>query len=744
MCGLAGILKRQGELPTNTPAHLQAMGRQIAHRGPDDTQIIQEPAFGAIFNRLSIVDVEGGQQPLFNEDRSLVLMVNGEIYNNDALRHRLKDHHVFQTKSDCEIILHLYEEQGPDCLSHLNGMFAMMVWDKNRQQLILARDRLGIKPLYYTCNQDRLLFGSEIKALLAHPDCPRQFDWEAALTCQTHHPNLHGQLTSFFKDIRYLHGGHLLIANLPDNTVTVRPYWTPPQLTPEQYAADRRSDAEIIAGYGDILSDAVKLRLMADVEVGLFLSGGIDSISVAAYMAEHEKYHTFSVLSQSTFQNGDVRAGHLAAKHLDLPNHQVLFSWHDNPFTPDHWKQLLWLCETPLCDAEQLYKYHLHRFAKHLRPNLKVMLLGQGSDEFNGGYGTTIINSQYPDLPEDEKNWDVFMSIMSDMEHHYWARHHHGNIATYSDILTKDFLADYCGRNAYDHAWQYHQAGYIHGLQMYNLWHEDRTASGNSIENRVPFLDHRLVEYAMRIPPQKYEAMFWDKRILRQAMTPLLPPELTERPKVPFFHGKDVRYTDRMMFDMLIADDHALIQEAFGDERGSAHAVVDCQALEKFTDSITENPEYTGMDLLLSIINMGLLAKMAKDVRPASHDEPPTLSEIVIDDWDARKDDLALQLAIRERSADFDKPLAFMPDVCLLKIDNDSEESRVSYISVDDQIKYELSEDEMKDWLAVLRRIDGRRSLRDILLMLSLSASSVQKYLEEALDYEILCFRDED
>lgn len=733
MCGLAGLLLKNGPLEGDIEAILRTMGHQIAHRGPDDEQLFIDAPLAAIFRRLSIVDITGGRQPLFNEDNSLMLMVNGEIYNHRELTSHLKLSHHFQTQSDCEILLHLYEEKGEHFLNEVNGMFALALWDKKRQQLILARDRLGIKPLYYTESSQRLLFGSEIKALFAYPDCPREFAWEHALGYQSQ--QIGDGLSSFFKDIHYLPAGHLLVANA--KRTEIKSYWTLPSLSEEEYASDTRSEQDIIAGYGELLADAVKLRLMADVEVGLFLSGGIDSVSVATFAAQHQSLHTFSVLSQSTFQNGDARAGHLAAKQLNLPNHQILYSWHDNPFTPEHWKDLLWLCETPLCNAEQLYKYHLHRYAKQLRPNLKVILLGQGSDEFNGGYSVDYVKNYRPDLNEDERSWSAFVDIFSDFEKDALIAKANTSLTQYGGILTKDFLASCSQQTHYQHPWFYYVNLHVRNLQMYNLWHEDRTAAGNHIENRVPFLDHRLVEYVVTIPPKHYKTLFWDKAILRQAMKPHLPNELSQRPKCPFFYGEDVRYTRRMMYNLLVANDNELIQEAFFENN---EAIFDNHALKELINAIPEEPEFDLIESLLPLVNMGLLANRAK-VSTYQHpvESMDLLPEIVIEDWEAQEDDLALKLAIRrEKTELLDCVIVFAPGVKLLKVDQVSDDNAHSYLSIDDKIEYELSEVEMKDWLAVLRHIDGRRSINEILTELNIPVAKIRKHLEEALDYGIV------
>ncbi len=742
MCGFAGILKIDRlPLGPETEPVLRAMGQSIAYRGPDDEQLYQDNTLGAVFRRLSIVDVEGGRQPLFNEDRSLMLMVNGEIYNHQELRAQLKDQHQFRTASDAEVILHLYEEQGSDFLRLLNGMFALVLWDMRSRELLLARDRLGIKPLFYSFNKERLLFGSEIKALLACPDCPRDFDWETALSFNLVQQSVDNPLPSFFKNIEQLPGGSLLIAKPDSGEIRQERWWTLDIPSEEAFAADDRSEEEIIQGYGELLEDSVRLRLMADVDIGLFLSGGIDSVSVAAFASQHQSLHTFSVLGQSTFENGDARSGHQAATYLGLPNHQVLYSWHDSPFTPEGWKSLLWICETPLCDAEKLYKFHLHRYARSVCPGLKVMLLGQGSDEFNGGYGPNYLAENYPDRPEEERNWPLFMELLRDFEKTHLLSLGPKNTSDYANLLNSGFLAD-CGNTAVrPHPWQYHMRMYQASLQMFNLWHEDRTAAGNSIENRVPFLDHRLVEYSAAVPPRLYAELFWNKRILREAMRPHLPEALAQRPKVPFFHGQDVRYTRRMMYELLYADDRALLREAFGDADGS-HPVFDRSTVEELITGIPDDPEYADMDHLVKLTNMSLLAKMAEGAAGAATVvyEAPILPSLRAEEWN--EENISLRLALRREEITPESIPELAEGVLLLTTGEQAGvETPCWHILVNGVLEYDLDEAELGDWIAVLRRMDGKTSLDAILAELGLKQADIRKHMEEAVDYGVVGFR---
>ncbi|MEM7127815.1 MAG: asparagine synthase (glutamine-hydrolyzing) [Chloroflexota bacterium] len=715
MCGIAGVLQRQIKLAGIQPT-LRAMGQQILHRGPDDQQFYIDDSLGLVFNRLSIVDVEGGNQPLTNEDGSLMLAVNGEIYNHAELRANLRESHMFKSASDCEVILHLYEEMGLDFIHHLNGMYAIVLWDTKRQQLIIVRDRLGIKPIYYHATAERLIFGSEIKSLFPYPDCPRDFDWQRAIR----HDLSEDKPSSFFRGIEYLPAGHLLIADLRAQRIAVESYWNPSfgeqcEGNDSDQNGSEQSDQDLIDGYGALLADAVKLRLMADVEIGIFLSGGIDSVSVAALAAKYQHLHTFSVLSQSTLQNGDARSAYEAAKCLQLPNHQLYYPWQDTLFSPQHWKQVLWSCETPFCNPEHLYKFYLHRYARQARPDLKVILLGQGSDEFNGGY-TTLYG----------KDW---ASALRYLTYAHKQKHIQSNYAecnpTYRSLLSNEFLALADGQ-----PWHRYVSRYRTSLQAYNLWHEDRTAMANHIESRVPFLDHRLVEYTLSIPPAKYKRLFWNKRILREAMQSTLPESLYNREKVPFFIGDDLRYTRRMMYSIFCANDFALVRESL-----EQNPVFDADAILRLTTNIPNDPEYTHVDELTSIINMGLLAKMAREITPAqpNHDSWPLLqAHTEVDDWEQ----MALQLAVRRNDIDLDASLCFTPGSYLVKIDNVHDAT--NYLVAKHSVEYQLDSEPMADWINVLRRIDGRRSLRDILAELSLPEAAVRKQLEEAMDYKVI------
>lgn len=742
MCGFAGVVSLGKQpLPRNLDSLLKTMGDRIAYRGPDDEQFHADQSSGFVFRRLSIVDLAGGRQPFLNEDGNLLLMVNGEIYNHRELRTRLRGQHIFASDSDCEVILHLYEEQGPACLQEVNGMFALALWDKRQRRLLLARDRLGIKPLYYTVSNQRLLFGSEIKTLLAWPDCPREFDWEASLAFPATRWQAHPDkpLTSFFKGINYLPGGGLLTLDAAAGAWKEERYWSLAE-NPPQIVADM-DEASAIARYRELLEDAVRLRLMADVELGIFLSGGIDSAVIAALAGKHAPYHTFSVLARCTLGNGDAPLAERSARQLGLPNHQVLFDWQQLPLSPQQWKTLLWTVETPLCDAEKLYKFQLHHYARLARPDLKIILLGQGSDEFNGGYGHHWLRH----LPEAKQSWSAFMGHFSRMQRHDQLCRANPGLNYYdgcfhTPLISRDFISGLQEIQAESQPWHYHRNAYLYNLQMYNLWHEDRTAAGNSIENRVPFLDHRLVEFTASIPYGLHETLFWDKRILREACRGLLPEEIISRPKIPFFYGKDIRYSRQMLFKLLLADERALLREAFG-EPGRTHPVLEHKALEQALQQIPRDPAFEKLEELLFLVNMGLLETMARGSGPEAEDSTswPVMERVPIEDWEQDIEPIARRLGVVQELP-LDRPLSFAKGVMVLEHANSTQQSPALYLSVDRTLRFRVDREENGDWARLLCAVDGQRTLQQLVSATNSDLDTVLPRLEETLNLGLLQF----
>lgn len=734
MCGLVGVLELDGRpLGVEHEQVLLRMLDEIGYRGPDDRRLYRDGPVGLAFARLSINDEADGWQPMRGEDGSVVVVANGEIYNHRELRGELRDEHRFSSGSDCEVLPHLYEEDGPDLVSRLRGMFAFAVWDARAGRLLLARDRFGIKPLFYTRQGSRLIFASEIKALLRHPDCPREVDWEravrdpainGAVACNT------GRAPSYFIGVEQLAAASTLVADTRDGTVREDVYW---RLDFAGTDEPGTSDEELVGACRDLLESATTDCLMSDVEIGVLLSGGIDSALVAALAARGAEPHTFTVLSQSTLANEDARYAQLTAREFGLPNHQVLFRWEDSQWGPEQWRELLWLCETPLCGAEQMYKYELYRYAKRMRPGLKVMLTGQGSDEFNGGYSTLFVEPG-----EDGSAWPELLGELHAVRHNgFMAAVPHLDAWEQQlrfPVFTPGFVAALADADGQEDAWRTYVRTKYRDLQTYNCWHEDRTAAGNSIENRVPFLDHRLVELMVGIPTAARERMLWDKTILRRAARDVLPRSLCERPKVPFFHGPDLRYTQRMMLALLAADSHALVEEALA----GARDVVDADAVFGVLGRMADDPEAMGLEFLLRLVNLGLLQSMAV-ARTAPAELPITLPErsaVQVEDWDEAV--IGLDLAARREELTGEAVLALAPDWVLARRADRDAAGEWYLMNEQEGTHYVLAEDDAGPWLRVLSTMDGRTPLAGLLDSAGATESDVRKLLEEAVDFGVV------
>jgi asparagine synthase (glutamine-hydrolysing) len=535
MCGFAGIINLNGLQgdPALRRRSLSAMGAQLALRGPDDEQFYDDGFLSLVFRRLSIIDLAGGQQPIWNEDHRILSVVNGEIFNHQQIRERLKDRHQFHSRSDSEVVVHLYEEDGAELLHELNGMYALLVWDTKDRHLLLARDRLGIKPLFYAETPQGLLFGSELKALLAHPACPRELNWQhfdSAL-------GFNGHLSTYIHGVEQLPGGGAL--NLqPGGLPAIRQYWAL-----DEYLAGRDAGppdgGPWIQRYGELLHDSVTGQLMSDVPLGLFLSGGIDSSLLAAIAAEAKQdLHCFTVVEETTLAAGDVAESLELARRLGFRHHPVHYDGRSLlrrlRFGLRDFEFMVWALERPAFKVEWFMKLELHRYARTAVPGLKVIMLGQGADEFAGGYSNSMGNQS--------SDWQHYQQKLR--RNHRAFRRIDEHIPEYLRHQLNDHYPAAPGDGP-DDPFQREMLYRTGLLTRYNLWHEDRTSSCQGIEARVPFLDHRLVELLASVPVNLHGELFYNKRIIREQLARVAPHYPPDKLKVKFHstgHGDSIRH----------------------------------------------------------------------------------------------------------------------------------------------------------------------------------------------------------
>ncbi|NEA49359.1 asparagine synthase (glutamine-hydrolyzing) [Streptomyces sp. SID10815] len=721
MCGIAGVARIDGnDLSQEADGLLSAFAHTLAHRGPDDRRLLREGPVGMAFNRLSLVDPNNGAQPLVSADGKVVLIVNGEVYNHRELAAGLPGVRL-STGSDCEVLLPLYQRDGLRFLDRVNGMFAFVLWDKERRLLLLGRDRFGIKPLYFHRDRARVVFASEIKALFADAATPRRLDWNRALGEYDMNATpgfAHGRVTTWFEDIELVPPGVIVELSLKDGASKEHRYWR----LPDPDAASETSDEEYAARFRDLLVSSVADCATADTDLGLFLSGGIDSAAVAA-LAPGGTLRTFTALTPGTVLNGDARGGRRTAELLGLPNHQVLIGSERVP-SPQEWRDLVWLGETPLVGPEIFYKFELHRFARQNFPEIKGMLLGAAADEINGGY--------IPQFAGEGGDWDDFEANLRDLYRrqalqrnpkfgHWWE---HDGVPLLNDAAIDPGTpyADDPYRGYF--AWQYRT------LEQYNVWHEDRTAAGMSTEARVPFLDHRLVELVARIPARRRAALVWDKRIVREAMKGVLPEEIRTRPKGYFFYGDGARHTNRFLTRLLAQDGAELLEQALATE--NARRFLSADGMRTALDRLTRSPNTENVELLLRLVNLGLLDGMTAQLPapPAEAAPRPRPVELTVTDWEREQDDIVARVAA-EPELSRTVPYALADNVLLVTAPALPD---TWFVAVDGSFEYEISAADDAAWLALLQALDGDAlTLPDALAKAGVEFEAVAELFREAL-----------
>lgn len=564
MCGIAGYFNLKGESPPDREL-IGRMVNMIRHRGPDEFGAYMDNICALGQARLSIIDLATGSQPLSNEDETLWITFNGEIFNYIELRAELeKSGHRFKTRSDTEVIVHSYEQWGEDCLSHFNGQFAFAIYDKKDKSLFVARDRLGIRPVFYTTQSGRFYFASEIKSIFCEPAIPRKLDYKGLdeiFTWWTTSPP-----RTAFENINELEAGTFI--EIKDGRLEERQYWS--MDFPTEFDSGRNLDSwaeELHA----LLVDAVRLRLRADVPVGAYLSGGLDSSATTALIRNFTdtRADTFSIAfhdkayDESGYQNQ-------MAEFLGTNHHQIQCSYKD---IAENFPKVIWHTERPILRTAPAPLFMLSGLVR--RNNFKVVLTGEGADEILAGYDIfketlirnfwareadsewrpALLKRLYPTLPLSASRAKFYLetfykSGLSETGEFYFS--HIPRINTTTKI--KDYFADDVKSQLKGHdsvrsfkahipesfyKWRHLlRAQYLEArslLSGYLLSSQgDRVSAANSIEGRYPFLDHRVVELGARIPPWYKILGLKEKLVLKKAMKKELPPEITDRVKQPY------------------------------------------------------------------------------------------------------------------------------------------------------------------------------------------------------------------
>jgi len=548
MCGICGIvnLDRHNQVDKNL---VVAMKDVMTHRGPDDDGLHLDGNVGLGFRRLSIVDLNTGNQPIGNESGDIWTIFNGEIYNHAEIRKELiSKGHVYRTHSDTETIVHLYEEEGLNSFRHLNGMFGIAIWDAPRQRLVLARDRLGIKPLYYTRTSEGLLFASEIKSLLKSRTVKLGINLEG-LQEYLIYRFLAGERT-MFQGVYNLLPGHFLV--LTGGEIQITRFWD----LPEPGAYSHIDEAGAVDQLNELLRDAVEKRLMSDVPLGAFCSGGVDSSLTSAYAAKASsvRFNTFSVgFNEADYD--ESRYAEMVSKRLGTHHHQLTV---DNKTFADSLPKLIWHNDEPLNHPNSVQIYHISKLAKQY---VTVVLTGEGADELFSGYPRYLIAKWCGMLLRVPSSARHILGRMVGMSPSRKIR----KLARFLPLSGPELVA----LNSYFTDWEslgsvlaaesdFHSViesrlsllgdtdwstdCVLDSLTRIDLKaylvsilnRQDKMSMAASLESRVPFLDHRLVEWAFRIPASLKLRGFQTKVIVKKLGERVLPGEVVYRRKSGF------------------------------------------------------------------------------------------------------------------------------------------------------------------------------------------------------------------
>jgi asparagine synthase (glutamine-hydrolysing) len=559
VCGIAGFVDlwdaREPRTSEERALILENMCRIITHRGPDDQGTLFGEGTALGMRRLSIIDLTGGHQPISNEDDTTSIVFNGEIYNFRELTPDLQARgHRFRTHSDTETIVHAYEEYGPGCLQRLRGMFAFAIWDERKRTLFIARDRVGKKPLYYTITPGgTLVFGSELKSLLQHPDVERETDLEA-LDAYFSLGYVPDPLT-IFRGVKKLPPGCYL--TFSEGVARTTQYW---DFNYEQNPIPRREE-DYLDELRKLLDEAVKVRLVADVPLGAFLSGGIDSSIVVALMARNmsSPVKTFSIGFEEDSYN-ELKYARLTAEKFGTDHHEFLV-------TPDICSivdQLAWHFDEPFADSSAIPTYMVSKLA---REYVKVVLSGDGGDELFAGYTRYVVDQQRSDfarLPQFIRK-GLMQPVSRHLPHGTWGRNFLHNVAQdpldrfldhmsiftalnkrllYSDDLKLRLNDDRKMSTLFRECAFKVTTGHPLDALLYIdsktylpgdiLTKVDRMSMAVSLEARAPLLDHKLIDFVTRIPASMKLSGLETKHLLKRAVRDLVPPEILDRPKQGF------------------------------------------------------------------------------------------------------------------------------------------------------------------------------------------------------------------
>lgn len=536
MCGICGYFSFAGSMNKDI---VKKMSKILIHRGPDDKGYYFGKKVGLGVRRLSIIDLEKGHQPIHNENKKIWIVFNGEIYNFKELRKDLEKRHKFYTNTDTEVIVHSYEELGEKCVKKFNGMFAFAIWDSTKNQLFIARDRFGIKPLYYFFDKNQFIFASEIKALLATNNIKKMPNDKIIYQYLVFGLHDHTEET-FFKGIKRLLPGHYI--TVTKRKIKIKKYWDIKKTCPNVFTSPRKKDKEYVKKFFNLLKSSVEYRLISEVPVGTCLSGGLDSSSIVALinkiLKERKELEKIVGKIQKTFSACYEDKKIDERKYIEeITNHLKIEKNYTFPSWKKMWrelKKLVYYQDEPFGGTSQYAQWCVMKIASK---KVKVVLDGQGGDELLGGY-IPYFGIFFIHLFKERKFLHLFKEVFKSLDLttplflRYFKRKE--ELEKIKKMLKQEFVKKWDDKSV--DKWK--EFDNFHEMLYYEvtknslprlLRYEDRNSMAFSIEARVPFLDYRLVEFVFSLPLDQKIRNGWTKYILRKSFENLLPKKIVKR-----------------------------------------------------------------------------------------------------------------------------------------------------------------------------------------------------------------------
>lgn len=612
MCGICGTLNHTKDHAISAD-QLKRMILAIRHRGPDEFGIYKDSHIGLGHARLSIIDLEGGQQPIHNEDRSVWVVYNGEIFNYVELKEELiKKGHRFYTKTDTEVLVHLYEDKGPDFLNELNGQFAFALWDLKRKKLMLARDRVGIRPLFYTVVDGSLLFASEVKSIFEDRRVSRRIDLYGLDELFTFWSTMPPR--TVFEDICEVPPAHYLIAH--NGEITIKRYWDL-DFCPAEVAGVTHSEESYAEHFLDLLKDSIRLRLRADVDVAAYLSGGIDSSLIAALVKKHfnNRLQTFSInFSDKEFDEGNYQKQ--MAEFLQTEHSAITCSYADiGRIMPE----VIQHTEKPLIRTAPAPLFLLSKLVR--KNKIKVVLTGEGADEILGGYDLfremkirrfwakyphsrlrpLLMRKLYSYVPHWQKTASAFLegfyrSHLLKTDSKFYSHLPRWDVTSrIKGVFSREVKEKLKERNREDimQGWlpeafdSWDSLGKSQYLEIITLLsgnllssQGDRMMMSHSVEGRYPFLDYRVMEFCAKLPASMKLKVMQEKYLLKKIAKPYLPEAICLRTKqayrapdsASFFNGRKPKYLSKLL------SRENLVKTGYFDPEVVGHLVKKCSS----------------------------------------------------------------------------------------------------------------------------------------------------------------------